>query len=101
MLAALLVHALHEPATTEGSVEKSSQHKAVEEERLPSSHVGWFMSVRPESHLRSQLSPSEMVAVTPVQTLLPKCPLAGAVTGDTSQLLGVHWSVSLEKEPGT
>ena len=33
--------------------------------------------------------------------MVPSCPLIGADTAETSQLLGVQLSVSAEKEPGT
>ena len=33
--------------------------------------------------------------------MLPSCPFVGAVTAETSQLLGVQRNVSVENEPGT
>ena len=33
--------------------------------------------------------------------MLPSCPLVGAATAETSQLLGVQPNVSVENEPGT
>ena len=67
---------------------------------VPSSHVGWCAIVNPELHVKSQLSPFEIARVVPSQ-VVPSCPLIGADTAETSQLLGVHLSVSVEKEPGT
>ena len=57
--------------------------------------------MKPELHVRSQLSPLAIVSIVPLQTL-PSCPFIGAEISETSQLtIAVQLKDSVENEPGT
>ena len=71
-------------------------HVAVEVDKDPALQVGWALSMKLRSQVRSQLAPFAMVPPPPEGQAAPNWPLTGAVTTVLSHGFPVHVAVVVE-----